>query len=78
MHSLFPLALQPLGGLQRGDSQSPAPTHTRAEEDAGVPELKAKQLCVIAFLPDILDSGAAGRNDAIEVGDLWVRGGAVQ
>lgn len=36
-------------------------------ECAGLGDAPAKQLCFVAFLPHILDSGAEGRNKYIEV-----------
>lgn len=34
----------------------------------GVPEVKPRQLCLLAFLPHILDSKAAGREAYLQVG----------
>mgnify|MGYP001810224522 FL=1 len=39
-----------------------------ADAELDVPEIKAKQLCLVAFLPHILDSGAAGREGYLQVG----------
>lgn len=47
-----------------------------ADPDLDIPEAKPKQLCLVAFLPHILDSKAAGRQAYLRVGvGVWVKGG---
>ena len=38
-----------------------------ADEELDLKEVKAKQLCIVAFLPHILDSKAEGREAYIQV-----------
>jgi hypothetical protein len=60
-----------------------------ADPALGVPEVKPKQLCLLAFLPHILDSQAAGREAYLQIlrgltakfkdrpfSYLWAEGGA--
>jgi hypothetical protein len=46
-----------------------------ADPALGVPEVKPKQLCLLAFLPHILDSQAAGREAYLQVGRRGAAGG---
>ena len=40
----------------------------KADPGSGRPAADTKELCFVAFLPHILDSGAKGRNEYLEVG----------
>ena len=46
-----------------------------ADEELELKEVKPKQLCIVAFLPHILDSKAEGREAYIKVGREWGVGG---
>lgn len=64
-------------------------TGVQADKDLGLASVPAKKLCIVAFLPNILDSKAVGREKYIKVlkyaaekykdrpfSYLWVQGGA--